>query len=75
MGCDDVSADAVGGFTLSFTVGFSVRHCVQSQRGGVLLGPQTQVFNARGLAVVAGESAGCRRLKQRAVPHLLGMMG
>lgn len=36
----------------------SVRHCVQSQGGGVLLGSQTQVLNAGRLAVVAGEAAG-----------------
>lgn len=41
----------------------------------MLFGPQTQVFNACGLAVVTGEAARGRRLKQRAVPHLLGMMG
>lgn len=41
----------------------------------MLLCPQTQVLNAGGLAVVAGEAACSRCLQQRAVPHLLGMMG
>lgn len=53
----------------------SVRHRVQSERGGVLLGPQTQVLDAGGLIVVAGEAACSRRLQQWAVPHLLGVMG
>lgn len=53
----------------------SVRHCVQSERGGVLLGPQTQVLDAAGLVVVAGQAPWSRRLQQRAVPHLLGVMG
>ncbi len=57
------------------TVWFSVRHCVQSQRGSVLFGPQTQVLDAGGLVVVAGEAACSRSLQQRAVPHLLGVMG
>lgn len=57
------------------TFWFSVRHCVQSQRGSVLFGPQTQVLDAGGLAVVAGEAACGRSLQQWAVPHLLGMMG
>lgn len=41
----------------------------------MLLGPQTQVFDAGGLVVVAGKAACSRRLQQRAVPHLLGVMG
>lgn len=41
----------------------------------MLLGPQTQVLDACGLAVVAGEAACSRRLQQRAAPHLLSMMG
>lgn len=64
-GWNDVSAERSG----------SVRHCVQSERGGVLLGPQTQVLDAGGLIVVAGEAARRRGLQQRAVPHLLGVMG
>lgn len=41
----------------------------------MLFGPQTQVLDARGLVVVAGEAACSRGLQQRAVPHLLGVMG
>lgn len=57
------------------TVWFSVRHRVQSERGSVLFGPQTQVLDAGGLVVVAGEAPCSRCLQQRAVPHLLGVMG
>lgn len=53
----------------------SVRHCVQSERSSVLFGPQTQVLDAGGLIVVAGEATCSRCLQQRAVPHLLCMMG
>lgn len=41
----------------------------------MLFGPQAQVFDAGGLIVVAGQAACGRRLQQRAVPHLLGVMG
>lgn len=41
----------------------------------MLFGPQTQVLDAGGLVVVAGEAACSRSLQQRAVPHLLGVMG
>lgn len=41
----------------------------------MLFGPQTQVFDAGGLIVVAGQAACSRGLQQRAVPHLLGVMG
>jgi len=57
------------------TIWFSVRHRVQSQRRSVLLRPQTEVLDARGLAVVAGEAACSRRLQQRAAPHLLRVVG
>lgn len=53
----------------------SVRHRVQSERGGVLLGPQTQILDAGGLVVVAGQASCGRGLQQGAVPHLLGVMG
>lgn len=53
----------------------SVRQRVQSQRSGVLLGPQTEVLDAGGLAVVAAEAPRRRGLQQRAVPHLLGVVG
>lgn len=41
----------------------------------MLFGPQTQVLDAGGLVVVAGEATSSRRLQQRAVPHLLRVMG
>ena len=41
----------------------------------MLFGPQTQVLDAGRLVVVAAEAACSRRLQQRAVPHLLGVMG
>lgn len=72
---DDVRAEALVRFVLPSIHSFSVRHCVQSERGGVLFGPQTKVFNAGGLIVVAGQATCSRRLQQWAVPHLLGVMG
>lgn len=39
----------------------------------MLLGSQTEVLNAGGLAVEASREAAWRRLQQRAVPHLLGL--
>lgn len=49
----------------------SVGQCVQSQRCGVLLGPQTKVLDAGGLAVEASRKAARCCLQQRTVPHLL----
>lgn len=49
----------------------SVGQCVQSQRRCVLLGPQTEVFDAGGLAVEASRKAARCCLQQRTVPHLL----
>ncbi len=39
----------------------------------MLLGPQTEVLNAGGLAVEASREAAWRRLQQWAVPYLLGL--
>lgn len=41
----------------------------------MLFGPQTEVLDAGGLAVVAAEASCSRGLQQRAVPHLLGVVG
>lgn len=49
----------------------SVGQRVQPQRCGVLLGPQTEVLDAGGLAVEAPGEAARRRLQERTVPHLL----
>lgn len=51
----------------------SVGESVQSQRGCMLLGPQTEVLDAGGLAVEASREAAWSRLQQRAAPHLLGL--
>lgn len=51
----------------------SVGECVQSQRSCVLLGPQSEVLDAGGLAAEASGKTALCRLQQRAVPYLLSL--